>query len=129
MTESILSRLLVVAVSDQERRVRTSILEALLETGDLEEQMAQADCLRCLFLALNDESFAVRDGRAAFCQLRRTDLGQLHQLLALIVWSLYLPATALRVSSLPARTPVCLCPTLVRQELRHEKRFSHCRSE
>lgn len=53
-------RLLACAVADPSVTVRRTVLEALARTSALEGHLAQAECLRCLFVALNDESPAVR---------------------------------------------------------------------
>ena len=53
-------RLLASAVADPSVTVRKTILEALSRTRALENHLAQAECLRSLFVALNDESSAVR---------------------------------------------------------------------
>lgn len=53
-------RLLACAVADPSVTVRRTILEALSHTSALETHLAQAECLRSLFVALNDESSAVR---------------------------------------------------------------------
>lgn len=53
-------RLLASAVADPSVTVRRTILEALSRTAALESHLAQAECLRSLFVALNDESSTVR---------------------------------------------------------------------
>lgn len=53
-------RLLASAVADPSVTVRHTILEALSRTTALETHLAQAECLRSLFVALNDESSTVR---------------------------------------------------------------------
>ncbi|KAI3435635.1 hypothetical protein D9Q98_001694 [Chlorella vulgaris] len=53
-------RLLASAVADPSVNVRRTILEALSRTAALESHLAQAECLRSLFVALNDESSRVR---------------------------------------------------------------------
>lgn len=47
-------------MSDPERRVRRSMLDSLVASDHLRDYLAQPDCLRCLFLSLNDEHFPVR---------------------------------------------------------------------
>ena len=53
-------RLLASAVADPSVTVRRTILEALSQTSALESHLAQAECLRSLFVVLNDESSIVR---------------------------------------------------------------------
>ncbi|KAL4435039.1 hypothetical protein ABPG77_003864 [Micractinium sp. CCAP 211/92] len=53
-------RLLASAVADPSVAVRRTILESLSRTAALETHLAQAECLRSLFVALNDESSTVR---------------------------------------------------------------------
>jgi FKBP12-rapamycin complex-associated protein len=53
-------RLLASAVADPSVTMRRTILEALSRTTALEHHLAQAECLRSLFVALNDESSTVR---------------------------------------------------------------------
>uniref|UniRef100_A0A7R9YR22 Serine/threonine-protein kinase TOR n=1 Tax=Chlamydomonas euryale TaxID=1486919 RepID=A0A7R9YR22_9CHLO len=60
VVEKVSQRLLVAAVADPSERVRTSVLRALHGTTALDDYMAQADCLRSLFVALNEESCVVR---------------------------------------------------------------------
>ncbi|GAX78992.1 hypothetical protein CEUSTIGMA_g6432.t1 [Chlamydomonas eustigma] len=60
VVEKVSSRLLIAAVADPSERVRTAVLQALADTSALDDYMAQADCLRSLFVALNDESTSVR---------------------------------------------------------------------
>lgn len=55
-----MQRLLASAVADPSVAVRRTILEALSRTTALETHLAQAECLRSLFVALNDESSIVR---------------------------------------------------------------------
>ena len=55
-----MQRLLASAVADPSVTVRRTILEALSCTTALESHLAQAECLRSLFVALNDESSHVR---------------------------------------------------------------------
>lgn len=58
--EQVSLRLLMSAVADPSERVRVSVVNALQPTTALDEYLAQAECLRPLFIALNDESRAVR---------------------------------------------------------------------
>ncbi|KAG2491268.1 hypothetical protein HYH03_010473, partial [Edaphochlamys debaryana] len=60
VVERCVSRLLVVAVADSSERVRKEVLRALVATTALDDFLAQADCLRALFVGMNDESCAVR---------------------------------------------------------------------
>ena len=55
-----MQRLLASAVADPSVTVRRTILEALSRTTALESHLAQAECLRSLFVGLNDESSTVR---------------------------------------------------------------------
>ncbi|KAI8476695.1 MAG: hypothetical protein J3K34DRAFT_222028 [Monoraphidium minutum] len=48
------------AVADTSEHVRRSVLKALADASSLDAYLAQADSLRPLFVALNDESVAVR---------------------------------------------------------------------
>jgi hypothetical protein len=48
------------AVADPSERVRRTVLQALASSSSLDDHLAQADCLRALFVALNDESFNIR---------------------------------------------------------------------
>ncbi|EFJ44271.1 target of rapamycin, growth-regulatory PI3K-like protein kinase [Volvox carteri f. nagariensis] len=58
--ERCVNRLLVVAVADSSERVRKEVLLALVATTALDDYLAQADCLRALFVGMNDESCTVR---------------------------------------------------------------------
>eukprot|EP00887_Chlorella_sp_A99_P006163 scaffold3.g6163.t1 len=58
--DKIVQRLLSAAVADPASRVRTAILAALTKTEALDSHLAQAESLRTLFVALNDESSKVR---------------------------------------------------------------------
>lgn len=60
MPAQTVQRLLASAVADPSVTVRRTILEALSRTAALEHHLAQAECLRSLFVALNDESSTVR---------------------------------------------------------------------
>lgn len=56
-----MQRLLASAVADPSIGVRRTVLEALLVGGEsLDSHLAQAEVLRSLFVALNDESSSVR---------------------------------------------------------------------
>ena len=55
-----MQRLLASAVADPSVTVRYTILNALSHTAALESHLAQAEALRSLFVALNDESSRVR---------------------------------------------------------------------
>lgn len=55
-----MQRLLSSAVADPSVGVRLAVLSALAATRALSSHLAQAESLRCLFVALNDESSAVR---------------------------------------------------------------------
>ena len=56
----IVQRLLTSAVADPAVGVRRTILQALAKTSALDKHLAQAEALRSLFVALNDESSTVR---------------------------------------------------------------------
>ncbi|GIL44136.1 hypothetical protein Vafri_1666 [Volvox africanus] len=60
VVERCVNRLLVVAVADSSERVRKEVLRALVATTALDDFLAQADCLRALFVGMNDESCTVR---------------------------------------------------------------------
>ncbi|MEW5302322.1 MAG: hypothetical protein WDW36_005122 [Sanguina aurantia] len=60
VVEKVVTRLLVAAVADPSERVRLAVLKALAGSTSLDDYLAQADCLRSLFVALNDESSNVR---------------------------------------------------------------------
>ncbi|GLC61314.1 hypothetical protein PLESTB_001742500 [Pleodorina starrii] len=60
VVERCVNRLLVVAVADSSERVRKEVLRALVATTALDDYLAQADCLRALFVGMNDESCTVR---------------------------------------------------------------------
>ncbi|GIL87381.1 hypothetical protein Vretimale_1690 [Volvox reticuliferus] len=60
VVERCVNRLLVVAVADSSERVRKEVLGALVATTALDDFLAQADCLRALFVGMNDESCMVR---------------------------------------------------------------------
>eukprot|EP00798_Chlamydomonas_sp_ICE-L_P022752 gene22752-29919_t len=60
VVEKVTQKLLMSAVADPSERVRTAVLEALHGTTSMDDYLAQADCLRSLFLSLNDEACAVR---------------------------------------------------------------------
>lgn len=54
------ARLLTAAVADTAVSVRRQVLRAYERTLSLDTYLAQADCLRALFVALNDEDVKVR---------------------------------------------------------------------
>ena len=58
--DRIIQRLLASAVADPAVGVRKGVLSALTRTTSLDGHLAQAESLRSLFIALNDESAAVR---------------------------------------------------------------------
>ena len=58
--EAVVGRLLMAAVADTSEQVRRAVLRALAESSSLDAYLAQADALQPLFVALNDESVAVR---------------------------------------------------------------------
>eukprot|EP00879_Flechtneria_rotunda_P007003 GHRR01007352.1.p1 GENE.GHRR01007352.1~~GHRR01007352.1.p1 ORF type:complete len:2075 (+),score=775.15 GHRR01007352.1:2-6226(+) len=60
VVEVVVNKLLMSAVADTSERVRRTVLEALTNSPALDEYLSQADCLRALFVALNDESTNVR---------------------------------------------------------------------
>ena len=60
LIDSIVQRLLASAVADPSVGVRRTVLESLANGDDLDSHLAQAETLRSLFIALNDESSAVR---------------------------------------------------------------------
>eukprot|EP00878_Enallax_costatus_P008272 GHUV01008648.1.p1 GENE.GHUV01008648.1~~GHUV01008648.1.p1 ORF type:complete len:2405 (+),score=620.50 GHUV01008648.1:939-7217(+) len=76
--EAVVGKLLMAAVADTSERVRRTVLEALTSSPALDKYLAQADCLRALFVALNDES---RDVRATALKL----VGRLEKLNAAYV--------------------------------------------
>ena len=55
----VIEKLLTVGVSDPEPTIRRTVLEALVERFD--RHLAKAENIRTLFLALNDEVFAIRE--------------------------------------------------------------------
>ena len=60
VVEQVVSKLLTAAVADTSEGVRRDVLKALHSTRCLDTYLSQADCLHPLFVALNDESAAVR---------------------------------------------------------------------
>ncbi|XP_058788970.1 serine/threonine-protein kinase mTOR isoform X2 [Phymastichus coffea] len=56
---SVLGKLLVVGITDQEPEVRYWVLASLDEPFDI--HLAQAESLSCLFVAMNDEVFEIRE--------------------------------------------------------------------
>jgi serine/threonine-protein kinase mTOR len=55
----VIERLLTVAVSDADAKIRRTVLDALDERFD--RHLAKAENIRTLFFALNDEQFAIRE--------------------------------------------------------------------
>ncbi|KAK9806315.1 hypothetical protein WJX72_010074 [[Myrmecia] bisecta] len=60
VVEAVLGRLLMAAVADISLTVRRTVLETFKDTNALDPVLAQADSLRALFVALNDEAGVVR---------------------------------------------------------------------
>eukprot|EP00899_Mesostigma_viride_P025256 jgi/Mesvir1/5915/Mv00684-RA.1 len=60
MEDEIISKLLELAVADADAEVRQQVLQALKSGVGFDEHLVQAESLRALFFALNDESFMVR---------------------------------------------------------------------
>ncbi|DBA66640.1 TPA: hypothetical protein ACH3X2_002209 [Trebouxia sp. C0005] len=60
LVEAVVERLLTSAVADMAVPVRRTVLESMKQMSDLDSYLAQADCLRPLFVALNDEAGVVR---------------------------------------------------------------------
>ncbi|KAF5842966.1 armadillo-type protein [Dunaliella salina] len=60
VVEKVAHRLMAAAVADPSERVRVTVLAALQGTTALDEFLGQADFLRSIFIALNDESCQVR---------------------------------------------------------------------
>jgi FKBP12-rapamycin complex-associated protein len=58
--DSIVQRLLVSGVADPALSVRRTIFELLAETSALDQHIGQAEALRTMFVAFNDEFFPVR---------------------------------------------------------------------
>uniref|UniRef100_A0A7S1SYY6 Serine/threonine-protein kinase TOR n=1 Tax=Tetraselmis chuii TaxID=63592 RepID=A0A7S1SYY6_9CHLO len=58
--EFIVQRLLASAVADIKVSVRLAVFTALATSPALDDHLCQVDCLRSLFVALNDEEFPVR---------------------------------------------------------------------
>lgn len=63
LVEEILDRLLVAAVADPDEGVRRAVLASLPEGAGVDENLAQADSLRAVFIALNDEVRTKRERR------------------------------------------------------------------
>lgn len=61
LIEEILEKLLVAAVADADPGVRKAVLLSLHENASFDIFLAQADSLRAIFIALNDEAFDVRE--------------------------------------------------------------------
>eukprot|EP00891_Asterochloris_glomerata_P006787 jgi/Astpho2/6787/fgenesh1_pm.00103_%23_6_t len=60
VVEAVVQRLLMVAVADINSLVRKTVLQTFKDTTDLDIYLAQADCLRPLFVVLNDEYVVVQ---------------------------------------------------------------------
>ncbi|XP_024523697.1 serine/threonine-protein kinase TOR, partial [Selaginella moellendorffii] len=60
LIEEILEKLLVAAVSDTDASVREDVFVSLGTNGSFYDFLAQADCLKAIFIAFNDQSFEVR---------------------------------------------------------------------
>ena len=58
MIEGVLERLLMVAIADRSEDIRLAVLDSLEKRFD--HFLAQAEMLRSLFIALNDEVFEIR---------------------------------------------------------------------
>ncbi|KAK9863722.1 hypothetical protein WJX84_006709 [Apatococcus fuscideae] len=58
--EAVLMRLLMAGAADTSPIVRRGVLEAAHKAPELDRFLAQADCLRAIFIALNDELVSVR---------------------------------------------------------------------
>jgi FKBP12-rapamycin complex-associated protein len=76
----VLEKLLVTAVSDPEPHIRVAVLECLGPRFDY--FLAQASCIRSLFVAVNDEVFYVREA-AIHILGRLTPLNPAHVMPAL----------------------------------------------
>lgn len=61
LVEEIIEKLLLAAVTDPDVGVRKSVFLSLHANGGFDEFLAQADSLRAIFVALNDEAFEVRE--------------------------------------------------------------------
>lgn len=61
LVEEIIEKLLIAAVADADVGVRKSVFLSLHANGGFDEFLAQADSLRAIFVALNDEGFEVRE--------------------------------------------------------------------
>ena len=59
--EVILGKLLMVAITDIDPSVRTTVLMRFKDTSTFDKLLAQADMLQASFNALNDEAFSVRE--------------------------------------------------------------------
>ncbi|GMK56480.1 hypothetical protein CspeluHIS016_0303200 [Cutaneotrichosporon spelunceum] len=59
IVNDVLEKLLTVGITDQVPAIRQAVLESLDEKFD--RHLAQADDIRCLFVALNDEEFKIRE--------------------------------------------------------------------
>eukprot|EP00897_Mesotaenium_endlicherianum_P005918 jgi/Mesen1/5354/ME000267S04502 len=61
LTEEVLEKLLVASVADADAGVRRAVLMSLRPDAGLDAYVAQADSLRAIFIAFNDEAFEVRE--------------------------------------------------------------------
>ncbi|XP_057821315.1 serine/threonine-protein kinase TOR isoform X2 [Cryptomeria japonica] len=61
LVEEVIEKLLIAAVADADVGVRKSVFVSLHANGGFDEFLAQADSLRAIFIALNDEAFEVRE--------------------------------------------------------------------
>lgn len=59
IVNDVLQKLLTVGITDQDVTIRQAVLENLNEKFD--RHLAQAEDIRCLFVALNDEEFKIRE--------------------------------------------------------------------
>lgn len=59
IVNDVLEKLLTVGITDQVPAIRQAVLESLDEKFD--RHLAQAEDIRCLFVALNDEEFKIRE--------------------------------------------------------------------
>ncbi|ONK75400.1 uncharacterized protein A4U43_C03F16460 [Asparagus officinalis] len=60
LVEEIVEKLLIAAVADADVSVRKSVFSSLHENSSFDEFLAQADSLRSIFVALNDEALVAR---------------------------------------------------------------------
>ncbi|KAH9295237.1 hypothetical protein KI387_038825, partial [Taxus chinensis] len=61
LVEEVIEKLLIAAVADADFGVRKSVFVSLHANGGFDVFLAQADSLRAIFIALNDEAFEVRE--------------------------------------------------------------------